>query len=83
MTTRILTDAEPGHCESCDARPPEDADFVEVLRWIGQWQEAHPGSFDAGIETEFDTPSHNATDGTFGSVQNEIDDYREAQRMVE
>ena len=42
MTTRILTDAEPGHCESCDARPPEGADFVEVLRWIGQWQAAAP-----------------------------------------
>ena len=77
MTTRILMDAEPGHCEICDARPPESADFIEVLRWIGQWQEAHPMDYAAGIETQFDTPSHNGTDGWNGSVQNEIDDYRD------
>ena len=37
-------------------------------------------SYAAGIEREFDTPSHNGTDGTFGSVQNEIDDYRDYVR---
>ena len=49
----------------------------------GETNELPPLNWDVFEPPGFDTPSHNGTHGWIGSVQNEIDDYREAQRLVE
>ena len=56
-----LMDAEQGHCDICDARPPEGSGFADTVKWIAYWQMAHPMDYGyVSPDHELDTPT---TDG--------------------